>query len=193
MNFWLYFWPGVENVENDASGIDFGHASAEECNTSAQESKTFGHTSAQGSITSKIHFGHTSAEGSKTLKNMLVGPKRRKSCFYDRFWPYFRPGVQNVENHVSRIPPPRGPKEDNRASGIDFWLYFWPGVQMIENRASGIDFGNASAEECKTSGPKRRQFLREIDFGHASSCSWQGPYFRPGVQNVLTGWCVGVG
>ena len=87
----------------------------------------------------------------------------------------------------------QGPKEDNRASGIDFWLYFWPGVQMIENRASGIDFGNASAEECKTSGPKRGTFLREIDFGHASSCSWQGAYFRPGVQIVLTGWCVGVG
>ena len=70
---------------------------------------------------SAIDFGRTSAQGSKTLKIMFLGS-------------------------ILHILPPRGPKEDNRASG-----------------------------------------------GHASSCSWQGPYFRPRVQIVLTGWCVSVG
>ena len=33
------------------------------------------------------------------------GPKCPKSCFWDRFGPYFRPGVQNVENHASGPSP----------------------------------------------------------------------------------------
>ena len=137
--FWPYFRPGVQNVENHASGIDFGNASAQV----SKMSKTM----LLGSILamlphrgpkcrkscSGIDFGCASAQGSKMSKTMLLGsilamlpprgPKCRKLCFWDRFWPYFRPGVQNVENH-----------------------------------ASGIDFGHASAQVSKMSKIKLKKF-----------------------------------
>ena len=67
-------------MESQASGIDFGYVSA-------QRSNMF-----------KIKLLET------ILAMVLsMGPEGRKSSFWNRFWPWLRPAIHNVENQASGI------------------------------------------------------------------------------------------
>ena len=77
---WPCFHPGVQNMKNQVFVLDF-------CYGSAQRSNMF-----------KI----------KLLESILAmvlsrGPESRKSSFWNRFWPWLRPAIQNVENQASVI------------------------------------------------------------------------------------------
>ena len=74
-NFWDPFWPwfdpGVQTVENEGSGVDFGHGPA------------------QGSKTLKMKL-----LGSISAMVLPRGPKGQKPSLWERFRPWFRPRVQ---------------------------------------------------------------------------------------------------
>ena len=117
--FWPWFRPGVQNAENQASGIYFGHGPAQ--GPKRRKSNSWDllwpcfHPGVQNMKKQifVLDLCYGSAQRSNMFKIKLLesilamvlsrGPEGRKSSFWNRFWPWLRPAIQNVENQASGI------------------------------------------------------------------------------------------